>query len=123
MSNPIATDVASVYERWARTMTGVLEFQWWIFQTPFRAGMEMLKTVAETPPLLTQALVGNKSDDKRERGLHELERRAAEQTRRGLPPPREIYHAQNRDQIDWSQLPNWARALDPEVFAETPHEG
>ncbi len=53
----------------------------------------------------------------------QLVARIEERLRRGLPPPPEIYHVHNRDKIDWSQLPVWAMPLDPDLFADCPHEG
>jgi hypothetical protein len=51
-----------------------------------------------------------------------LEKVAIERLKSGFAPPREIYDAQNRDRIDWSSVPGWARAPDPEIF-EGAHEG
>jgi hypothetical protein len=52
-----------------------------------------------------------------------LTARIEEQLQRGLPPPREIYQAQNRDKIDWSQLPIWALPFGPDNFDGCGHEG
>jgi hypothetical protein len=51
-----------------------------------------------------------------------LEQVATERLKSGFAPPREIYDAQNRDRIDWSRVPRWASAPDPEMF-EGGHEG
>jgi hypothetical protein len=48
---------------------------------------------------------------------------AAARLRQGLAPPREIYLVQNRNAIDWSQFPAWARPIDPEIFDGCCHEG
>lgn len=42
---------------------------------------------------------------------------------RGLAPPREAYLVHNRRMIDWSQAPEWARPIDPELFDGCGHEG
>src|SRR5215831_13812256 len=52
-----------------------------------------------------------------------LEERARQRMRQGLAPPREIYNIRNRDRVDWSILPAWARPSDPELFEGCAHEG
>jgi hypothetical protein len=52
-----------------------------------------------------------------------LESRARERMQKGLPPPREVYDAQNRGRIDWTSAPDWARPVDPELFEGCGHEG
>jgi len=44
------------------------------------------------------------------------EERARQRTRWGLAPPREIYDVRNRHRVDWSTLPEWAMAPDPDIF-------
>ena len=48
---------------------------------------------------------------------------AQERMRQGLSPPAEIYQIHNRSKIDWSQFPDWARPIDPELFSDCCHEG
>jgi hypothetical protein len=52
-----------------------------------------------------------------------LEERARQRMRQGLAPPREIYDSRNRDRVDWSTLPEWARPSDPDLFEGCVHEG
>jgi hypothetical protein len=52
-----------------------------------------------------------------------LEMRARKRTQQGLAPPREIYDIGNRDLVDWSTLPEWARPSDPDMFEGCVHEG
>jgi hypothetical protein len=52
-----------------------------------------------------------------------LENRARRRMRQGLAPPRQIYDIRNRDRVDWSTLPEWARPSDPELFEGCAHEG
>ena len=52
-----------------------------------------------------------------------LEKRARQRMRQGLAPPREIYDIRNRDRVDWSTLPEWARPSDPDLFEGCAHEG
>ena len=51
------------------------------------------------------------------------EERARQRTRQGLAPPREIYDIRNRNRVDWSTLPEWARPSDPDLFEGCVHEG
>ena len=52
-----------------------------------------------------------------------LEERGRQRTRQGLAPPRELYDIRNRDRVDWSTLPEWARPSDPDLFEGCAHEG
>jgi len=52
-----------------------------------------------------------------------LEKRAMERMKKGYAPPREIYDVRNRGQIDWANVPDWARVVDPELFEGCSHEG
>jgi hypothetical protein len=52
-----------------------------------------------------------------------LEDETRQRLSKGLAPPREIYDVRNRERIDWSKVPDWARAPDPEVFEGCAHEG
>jgi hypothetical protein len=53
----------------------------------------------------------------------DLERRALESVRQGMPPPREAYEAPYRDRIAWCRFPTWAWPNDPELFDAGTHEG
>jgi len=99
-----------VYECWSQTVTSLVGHHWKVLDAQYAAGIELLDTVAGRP-----AATGPT--------LQTLEHDALERTRQGLPPPREVYEAQNRSRIDWSQFPEWARPIDPEVFEGTAHEG
>ena len=48
-----------------------------------------------------------------------VERRIGE----GLSPPAEAYLVQNREKIDWTRYPGWARPADPDMFNGCSHEG
>ena len=54
---------------------------------------------------------------------HDLVEVAIQRVKQGLAPPAEIYRIQSKVQIDWSQFPEWARPLNPEVFDGCCHEG
>jgi hypothetical protein len=58
-----------------------------------------------------------------EQAASTLEERARQRTRQGLTPPREIYDIRNRNSVDWSAFPDWARPLDPDLFEGCSHEG
>ena len=55
--------------------------------------------------------------------VEELVQVAGKRVAQGLAPPREIYKAQYRKQIDWSKFPEWAQPSDPEVYEGCAHEG
>jgi hypothetical protein len=114
-----ASKFPSFYETWASALTGMLEFQWWLCQIPIKTGMEIMQVFSNAPDVVAPA--AGQSRDAAD--VRELEKLAIERARRGLAPPRQIYQAPYRDQIDWSQFPEWARALDPEMFEEVGHEG
>ncbi|MEQ8785200.1 MAG: hypothetical protein RIC55_02840 [Pirellulaceae bacterium] len=52
-----------------------------------------------------------------------LPQRVSERLAQGLAPPPEAYLVENRRHIDWSQVPEWARPIDPEMFEGCSHEG
>lgn len=62
-----------------------------------------------------------RSNGKRLNGT--LAQRVKERLDRGLAPPAEAYRLPHRDQIDWSEVPDWARPTDPELFEGCGHEG
>lgn len=52
-----------------------------------------------------------------------LLRTALSRVRAGFAPPAEIYRAEYRRLVDWSQFPLWARWIDPENYTGSCHEG
>jgi hypothetical protein len=97
-------------------------WQWLLLDAQYRAGLKLV--AALSPGAVTptgpepESAAPRAADD-----LKEIERRAAERASKGLPPPKEIYEVQNRNRIDWSRFPEWARPVDPEVFEGCGHEG
>jgi hypothetical protein len=55
--------------------------------------------------------------------IAELSQRVQQRLSQGLAPPREAYLVQNRSLIDWTDVPEWARPIDPEIFEGCSHEG
>jgi len=100
----------SVYDYWSQTLTGLVRNQWEVIDAHYAAGIELLDAVSGNP-----VATGPK--------LQTLEQDALKRTQKGLAPPREVYEAQNRNRIDWSQFPEWARPTDPDAFEGTAHEG
>ena len=97
-----------VSEWWSRAITNMMWQQWKLLDAQYGAGINLLEAVSGQPKLSE---------------LETLEQHALERTRKGLRPPREIYNVQNRNRIDWSRFPDWARPIDPEVFEGSSHEG
>lgn len=74
-----------------------------------------------------KAIFMSSSSERSGHGQHRIDdqlvARIRERLDQGLSPPPEIYQVQYRDKIDWSQLPEWALPLDPDVFEGCSHEG
>lgn len=54
---------------------------------------------------------------------HDLFELANQRIRQGLAPPPEIYKIEYRTKFDWSQQPDWAKPVDPQMFDGCCHEG
>jgi hypothetical protein len=102
--------IGSICECFSRVVTSVMRTQWELLDARYAASIELLDAVAGRPAAPAPA-------------PQDLEQGALERARKGLPPPRHVYEAHNRNQIDWSRFPAWARPIDPEVFEGTAHEG
>ena len=120
----------TVCEGWSRAVTEALRYQWWLFDVQYRAGIKWLETlvpVRERPvAAATQDVAGSVDEACFPASPYELkalEQRALECARRGVALPRAVYDIRNRRRIDWSQFPEWARPVDPEVFTGSAHEG
>jgi hypothetical protein len=112
------------YESLSRAVTDAMWKQWRWLDSQCRFGMSMWGAVLGSP-----RNVGLPSAPKREAAMktvqtpEDLEKVAKERLSKGLAPPREIYDVRNRDRIDWTNLPDWARSVDPELFEGCSHEG
>jgi hypothetical protein len=119
--------IQTVTKHWMSAATTLLACQWQLYEAQFQAGLKIIGAALGTPSKRAEhvpaadslPLVGQAGEGEVQR----LERLAAERISQGLAPPREVYLAPYRDQIDWGQFPLWARPTDPEVFAGSGHEG
>jgi hypothetical protein len=71
------------------------------------------KVLTGTPPVAGDAFGGTEA----------MISLALERTKKGLAPPREVYLAPYRNQIDWTAFPDWAKPNDPDMFEGCSHEG
>jgi hypothetical protein len=113
-----------LYRYWSQTLADVLAWEWKLFETQYLVGIQFVEAAMRIPDR------SGAGHDKQEcaklqttDGFSNLESLAIERTRMGLAPPREIYEVPNRDRVDWSKFPEWARPIDPEVFQDSGHEG
>jgi hypothetical protein len=117
MTNILQHTFLSLYGAWYQTLAEVLRTQWSFLDAQYQLGVRTLDVLRGSPseaPAPSQAEGPSPAPSPEER--------AHERTDRGLAPPNDVYEVQNRNRIDWSQLPEWARPSDPELF-EGAHEG
>jgi hypothetical protein len=108
--------IRTVYEHWRNAATTLLAYQWQLFDAQYQAGLKIVQAACGIPGPRPEG--GPVLADE----VRKLEQRAAERVSQGLAPPREIYQAPYRAQIDWGKFPEWARPSDPEMF-KGGHEG
>jgi hypothetical protein len=113
MIEQIVPDMKAFRQSWTSTVTSLMWGQWIVLDTGFRTAQAIFQA-ASAPPGAVSAKHSKKD---------ELVSRAVERMKKGLAPPREIYQAPYRNQIDWSQFPDWARPSDPEMYEGCGHEG
>jgi hypothetical protein len=126
MFNVFFLDSLNVYRDLTRHLTRMVwQGQRDLFDFQLRAGITFRDAVlAAARGLKTgPGQAGRPAQAQAARGIGALEQQARERARRGLPPPREIYDVHNRNRVDWSTLPEWARPSDPELFEGCSHEG
>src|SRR5262245_66544088 len=102
MAHGMLTDYLNLYESWSRAVTDVAWGPWRLLDSQYRAGVQVLGTVLG-------AFAGKGAAPARQAQAaapETLERRAAERLSKGLPPPREVYDAQNRGRVNWSEFPD-----------------
>jgi len=113
------------YKTLSRSVTQVAWDQWQWLETQCQCHLNMWdvlwdRPLGVVPPPLRQAEPAAPTPGKEPASLEDLVR---ERLQKGLAPPREIYDVKNRDRFDWTQMPDWARWVDPELFEGCPHEG
>jgi hypothetical protein len=116
MATSMSHPLVDLHQSWSRAVTSLVWGQWLMLDMGFQAMQRVLGTatsVAGAPA--TGGTSGNG-------GTSDLLSRAVARMKEGLPPPREIYLAPYRNQIDWTKYPDWARPSDPDLF-ESGHEG
>ncbi len=111
MVDPMIRQVEDLPQFWSRAVTSLVWGQWLMLETGFQAMQTILATAA--PVVGSKPAIGTA-------GLLEL---AQARMKKGLPPPREVYLAPYRDEIDWTKFPDWARPSDPDMFEGCSHEG
>lgn len=143
MTTSLASGMQSFSRHWLSAAASLLACQWKVFEFQYKAGLKVveaalggtrvdapasappttppiaLATAPPAPPVVTPAPAAQPAV----LDVRQLERRAAERISLGLAPPREIYKAPYRSQIDWEKFPVWARPSDPEMFTGSAHEG
>jgi hypothetical protein len=128
MSPDIFTSYVSRYQIMARTIQDVLLNQWQWMCAPCRLGINMMDDFLvrcrkrDAEPASGAAEKEQTREVPHESPSESLEQRAMGRLNSGQAPPREIYDVRNRGRIDWSRVPAWAQAVDPELF-EGAHEG
>ena len=120
MIEDVLANIHSVNRSLSRVTTGLLRGQWAWVDAGFRTADKLLGSAAER---LDAAGVAPRPAAAGPEDLDALLRRALDQVRKGLPPPRELYDVRYRDRIDWFLFPDWARPSDPEAFTGCGHEG
>jgi len=143
MIDIIFTDYLSRCQSMSRKVGDVMWNQWLCMFAPYRFGIEMIDDILvgpnkphtagarpqppapqgctpkmATPETPVQEVAGPEKDLQSET-LRDLVMRRLHD---GYAPPREIYDVRNRGKINWSDVPEWARPIDPELF-EVGHEG
>jgi hypothetical protein len=125
MIDLMLTNYLSSCQRLSRALTDVMWNQWRCFVVQYQFGTNVWDTMlsGSTPMRLSP---GQKEEAAAPCGAgaqDTLNIRARDRLSKGLAPPREIYDIRNRERIDWSKVPDWARPVDPEVFEGCSHEG
>ena len=110
------------YRWWREAVAEIARFQWQVLQEQCGTSTRVLSNILGTaaaervssiPAVVPPATARTQS----------VVEEAIECLKNGLAPPREIYDIRNRQRVDWSQLPSWARPTDPEMFEGCAHEG
>jgi hypothetical protein len=107
MNGQLPASVTELGHSWTRMVTTFVWGPWVMLASGLRAAETVLGAAAPRTG----------------RSPGQLIEIARERLSKGLAPPSEIYQVPYRNQIDWTQFPDWARPSDPELFGDLPHEG
>jgi hypothetical protein len=125
MTDPTFTKVRDVNRYWSQVVTSLVWGQWQVLDAGLRATSKILEAASQAPA--DEAVQSGGTPEPAAPSLasavEELVQVAGKRVAQGLAPPREIYKAQYRKQIDWSKFPEWAQPSDPEVYEGCAHEG
>jgi hypothetical protein len=113
MFDPMFKNLGEFQQNMSQAITSLVWGQWMLLDTGLRTTQAVLESAAPVPAAVPEA--GGESND--------VIGRAEKRMRQGLAPPREVYDAGNRDRIDWTRYPDWARPCNPELFEGSGHEG
>jgi hypothetical protein len=134
------TNYLSHYQSVSRTIRDAMWNQWQWMSTPYQLGVDMIDdflvragrpdVAADSPELpapktealKTEAPKTERPEPEQASPPEPLEQVAMKRMSGGYAPPREIYDVRNRGRINWADVPDWAKAVDPEIF-EGAHEG
>jgi hypothetical protein len=122
MNERMFPDYGGLYRRWSRVLKRLAWDQWRLLDAQYQTGLS-LWSVLFGPAAEASAGPGRAGGVSPKAPPEDIERVALERVRRGLPPPGEVYDIRNRQRIDWSRFPEWARPSDPEAFEGSAHEG
>jgi hypothetical protein len=113
------SSIQTVYKHWCSAATTLLACQWKLVEAQYETGLNIMQAALRT----SSGRAGHIPEVTIPSNVQQLERLAAERVSQGLAPPREVYEAPYRGQIDWEKFPVWARPSDPEMFEGSGHEG
>jgi len=126
MTAPPESNIQTFYKHWLNAATTLLVSQWKLFEAQYETGLKIVESALGAPTRYrgvkkTVPPPAPQGDPREE--ARRLEQLAAERVSQGLAPPKEIYKAPYRDQINWAKFPEWAKPTDPEMFEGSGHEG
>ena len=123
MFDSFVIDLLRPLRRWTQDVARLVGAgQWHLLDRQCQAGIRLMDT-------LPGAALGKEAGPEQAgrtaaaQAASSVEERARQRTQQGLAPPREIYDIRNRNRVDWSNLPEWAMAPDPDIFEGCAHEG
>jgi hypothetical protein len=119
------TNVKGVNRYWSQVVISMVWGQWQVLDAGLRATSKILEAASQAPAdeADAPARTAESAAPVPSGAVEDLMEFAGKRMAQGLAPPREIYKAQYRKQIDWSKFPEWAKPSDPDVYEGCAHEG